>query len=353
MGNPLIDVQKFGQSIWYDNIRRGLITSGELYQMVEREGLLGVTSNPAIFTAAITGSNDYDQATRALVARGVGTAVEIYTRQLAGEDIQLAADVLYPVYVRTNRVDGYISFEVSPYLANDTKGTIEEARRLHKALSRENVLIKVPATPAGVPAIRQLISEGISVNVTLLFAVEAYEAVAEAYMSGLEGPTPTRAVTSARSPASPASSGQPHRLVDEVDSKLEKSACSTAPPDSERCLQEAQEHRRQGGHRQCENRLRPLQGAVRLRPLEGPARQKGHAAAAAVGQHQHEKPQVPQDDLRRRADRRGDGQHRSRRHVQGFPRVRQGPAEPVRELVREHRAGPRESWPPSPRSASP
>ena len=185
MANPLIEVQKFGQSIWYDNIRRGLITSGELQSMVDKDGLLGVTSNPAIFTAAITGSPDYDQPLKALVAQRVGTAVELYEK-LAIEDIQLAADVLYPVYLRTHRIDGYVSFEVSPYLANDTEATIQEARRLHGALNRENVLIKVPATPAGIPAIQTLISEGISVNVTLLFSVDAYREVARAYMAGLE-----------------------------------------------------------------------------------------------------------------------------------------------------------------------
>src|SRR5947208_10559986 len=115
MGNPILDVQKYGQSIWYDNIRSGLITSGEQYQMVERDGLLGVTSNPAIFTAAITGSPDYDQALKGLVGQGVGTAVDLYEK-LAIQDIQLAADILYPVYLRTKRVDGYVSFEVSPYL---------------------------------------------------------------------------------------------------------------------------------------------------------------------------------------------------------------------------------------------
>jgi transaldolase/glucose-6-phosphate isomerase len=185
MANPLIEVQKYGQSIWYDNIRRGLITSGQLQQMVESDGLLGVTSNPAIFEKALNGSTDYDPATQQLVKQGVGTAIEIYER-LAGEDIQTAADVLYPVYVRTGGRDGYVSFEVSPYLAHDTKATIEEARRLHATLGRQNVLIKVPATPEGIPAIQQLISGGISINVTLLFAVEAYEAVAKAYMAGLQ-----------------------------------------------------------------------------------------------------------------------------------------------------------------------
>ena len=185
MENPLVAVQKFGQSIWYDNIRRSLITSGELQGMVDHDGLLGVTSNPAIFEKALAGSTDYDQALKALVAQGVGTAQNIYER-LATEDIQLAADILFPVYVRTQARDGYVSFEVSPYLAHDTQGTLDEARRLRAMIGRDNVMIKVPATPAGVPAITQLISEGVNVNVTLLFAVETYEAVASAYMTGLE-----------------------------------------------------------------------------------------------------------------------------------------------------------------------
>ncbi len=185
MSNPLLEVQKYGQSIWYDNIRRGLITSGELQGMVEKDGLLGVTSNPAIFTAAITGSPDYDQPLKALVGQGGGNAMDLYEK-LAITDIQLACDVLYPVYVRTNRVDGYVSFEVSPYLAADAQATTKDARRLHKALGRENVLIKVPATPEGIPVIQTLISEGISVNVTLLFSLDAYEKVANAYMTGLE-----------------------------------------------------------------------------------------------------------------------------------------------------------------------
>ncbi|MFQ5932868.1 MAG: bifunctional transaldolase/phosoglucose isomerase, partial [Nitrospiraceae bacterium] len=132
------------------------------------------------------GSTDYDLAMKALVAQGVGTAQDIYER-LAIEDIQLAADVLYPVYLRTQGRDGYVSFEVSPYLAHKTQGTIEEARRLRAAVGRDNVMIKVPATPEGIPAIQQLISDGIHTNVTLLFAVETYEAVAQAYMKGLEG----------------------------------------------------------------------------------------------------------------------------------------------------------------------
>jgi transaldolase / glucose-6-phosphate isomerase len=185
MRNPIREVQKFGQSIWYDNIRRGLITSGELMAMVNGDGLLGVTSNPAIFEKALAGSADYDPAFRALVSKGVKDAQDLF-EQLAIQDIQLAADVLHPTYVSTQAVDGYVSLEVSPYLAHDTEGTLAEARRLWAEVARENVLIKVPATPAGIPAIRTLIGEGINVNVTLIFAVSAYEAVAEAYIAGLE-----------------------------------------------------------------------------------------------------------------------------------------------------------------------
>ncbi len=185
MENPLLEVHQLGQSIWYDNIRRSLITSGELRALVERDGVCGVTSNPAIFEKALSNSADYDGAMRALVEQGVGTSKDIYER-LAIQDIQMAADIFAPIYHATNRRDGYVSFEVSPHLAHDTRGTIEEARRLWSAVNRENLMIKVPATPAGVPAIAQLISEGTNINVTLLFAVEVYEAVATAYMAGLE-----------------------------------------------------------------------------------------------------------------------------------------------------------------------
>ena len=185
MSNSIREVQKHGQSIWYDNIRRGLITSGELVAMVDGDGILGITSNPAIFEKALAGSTDYDPALKALVSKGVRDAQELF-EQLAIQDIQLAADVLYPTYLSTNGGDGYVSLEVSPYLARDTQGTLVEARRLWSEVARSNVMIKVPATPEGIPAIRTLIGEGININVTLIFAVEAYEAVAEAYLSGLE-----------------------------------------------------------------------------------------------------------------------------------------------------------------------
>jgi transaldolase/glucose-6-phosphate isomerase len=183
--NSLLALQQYGQTVWLDYIRRSLITGGELQRLVDEDGLRGVTSNPAIFEKAITGSTDYTDALKALERRKELDAKSLY-ELLAIGDIQEAADVLRPVYEKTKRRDGFVSFEVSPYLARDTQDTIEEARRLWRAVARDNVMIKVPATPEGIPAIRQLISEGINVNVTLLFSREVYERVGEAYISGLE-----------------------------------------------------------------------------------------------------------------------------------------------------------------------
>jgi transaldolase/glucose-6-phosphate isomerase len=182
--NPLRALQVFGQSVWFDYIRRSLITSGELRRLIDEDGLRGVTSNPAIFEKAIAGSSDYKEIIEAPEARGLPPKT-LY-EQLAVRDIQDAADALRPVYEETLKHDGYVSLEVSPFLARDTAGTLNEARRLWNAVGRDNLMIKVPATPQGIPAIQELISEGINVNVTLLFAQEAYEQVAEAYIAGLE-----------------------------------------------------------------------------------------------------------------------------------------------------------------------
>ncbi len=185
MGNPLRDLATYGQAVWLDYIRRSLITSGDLRRLIEQDGLRGVTSNPAIFEKAIAGSTDYEAELKELGRRKDVDAKTVY-EAVALRDIQDAADLFRPLYAATGRRDGYVSLEVSPDLAHDTQGTLEEARRLWRALGRENVLIKVPATPAGIPAIETLIGEGINVNVTLLFARETYERVAEAYIAGLE-----------------------------------------------------------------------------------------------------------------------------------------------------------------------
>ncbi len=177
------ELYMLGQSIWYDNIERDLLDSGELQALID-EGISGVTSNPSIFQKAITGSNAYTESLRALAEEGKN-ALQIY-EALAIEDIQRAADLLYPVYEETEGKDGYISLEVNPTLAHDTEGTIAEARRLFASLGRPNAMIKVPATQAGIPAIATLIGEGININVTLLFANDNYEQVAGAYIDGLE-----------------------------------------------------------------------------------------------------------------------------------------------------------------------
>ncbi len=183
--NPLKDLLKFGQSVWLDYIRRDLLTSGELKRLIEEDGLRGMTSNPTIFEKAIAGGALYDDLLNSLRSR---TDLDAKGRFeiLAIRDIQDAADILRPVYDSSKRRDGYVSLEVSPYLARDTKGSLEEARRLWKAVGRENVMIKIPGTAEGLPAIQQALSEGININVTLLFAQDVYVKVAEAYIAGLE-----------------------------------------------------------------------------------------------------------------------------------------------------------------------
>ncbi|HUZ80430.1 MAG TPA: bifunctional transaldolase/phosoglucose isomerase [Thermoplasmata archaeon] len=182
---PLAALLAQGQSPWLDYIRRSLLTHGDLARMVNTDGITGVTINPTIFEKAIAGSTDYDAALRVLLAREPHlSAAELYER-LAIEDVTLAADILRPVYDRTKGADGFVSLEVAPGLAHNTPGTIAEARRLWASVHRPNLLIKVPATPEGIPAIQQLLSENINVNITLMFSLAHYEAVAQAYLAAL------------------------------------------------------------------------------------------------------------------------------------------------------------------------
>jgi len=168
--NSIQQSQQLGQAIWFDYIRRGMLKSGELQQLID-QGISGLTSNPTIFEKAIVGSSDYDEALLPLARTGKNIA-EIY-ESLAIEDIQSAVDLLRPIYDESNGIHGYASLEVNPLLADDTEGTIKEARRLFAALDRPNVMIKVPATPEGMPAVRQLISQGINVNVTHIFSLDS------------------------------------------------------------------------------------------------------------------------------------------------------------------------------------
>ncbi|CAN7624338.1 transaldolase [Phenylobacterium sp. LjRoot219] len=185
MTNPLLQLAQAGQSIWLDYLDREILESGELDRLITEDGLRGVTSNPTIFNKAITGGDAYDARIKALLAKGDAQPDALY-EQLAVADIQAAADHFRPAYDRLGGADGFASLEVSPKLADNSEGTIAEARQLWGAVNRPNLMIKVPGTKAGTPAIRQLVSEGINVNVTLLFGLQAYLDVAEVHMAGLE-----------------------------------------------------------------------------------------------------------------------------------------------------------------------
>jgi transaldolase len=182
--NPLVQLLSFGQSPWYDQMERSMLTSGKLKRLIAEDGLRGLTSNPTIFQKAISGSKDYQEQLLSVAKQG-GTVSDVY-QALVVQDIGDAADVFRGVYDSSHGADGFVSLEVSPLLAGDTKATVEEAKKLFKLLNRPNVMIKIPATPAGLPAIEEAIAAGLNVNVTLIFSVQVYEQVAEAYIKGLE-----------------------------------------------------------------------------------------------------------------------------------------------------------------------
>jgi transaldolase len=184
--NSLQQLHDAGQSIWLDNIRRSLITTGELDRLIAEDAITGITSNPSIFEKAIGGSSDYDETLNRLIrADGKKSAGELF-EALAVEDIQMACDKLRPVYDRTHGRDGYVSIEVSPHLVHDTRGTIAEAHRLHDEVNRPNVFVKIPGTDEGLPAIEQCLTDGVSINITLIFSLDYYEKVANAYLNALE-----------------------------------------------------------------------------------------------------------------------------------------------------------------------
>jgi transaldolase len=222
--NPLRRLEQFGQSIWLDYIRRQMITSGELKRLIDDDGLKGMTSNPAIFEKAIAGSADYDEAIAKLVGQNK-SVLDIY-HDLTVEDVQMAADTFRPLYDQVDGKDGYVSLEVNPHLARNTEGTIAEARQLWAAVNRPNIMIKVPGTPEGLPAITTLIGAGINVNVTLLFGLPRYDKVAEAYIAGLE-----ERVGKGQSPARVASVASffLSRIDVLLDPVLEKMAAAGSP----------------------------------------------------------------------------------------------------------------------------
>jgi transaldolase/glucose-6-phosphate isomerase len=226
--NPLKQLTAFGQSPWLDFVSRAAVKSGEITKMVAADGLRGVTSNPSIFEKAMGTGTDYDEQLKSLMADKVMSAGELY-ETLAIKDIQDVADQLKPVYDATKHLDGYVSLEVSPYLANDTEKTLVEARRLWKTVNRPNLMVKVPATEAGIPAIQTLIGEGININVTLLFSQDAYHRVADAYIAGIE--TLAKNGGNIASVASVASF-----FVSRIDTLMDKELAATGKPEAEKLM---------------------------------------------------------------------------------------------------------------------
>lgn len=184
MANPVLQIKTQGQSVWYDNIDRAQLASGAFKRLIDEDGIVGVTANPTIFEKSISGGHAYDEQITQLIREGKSTN-EIY-EALVIQDIRTVADLLRPIYDRTNGQDGYVSLEVSPELAHDTEGTLSEARRFWQIVARPNLMIKIPATPAGIPAIEQALTEGININITLIFSLDSYKAVADAYLNALE-----------------------------------------------------------------------------------------------------------------------------------------------------------------------
>lgn len=219
--NPLQQILRCGQSIWLDSISRDLINSGELQRLVTEDNLRGVTSNPTIFEQAIAHGNSYNDALRALLKADERQTDKALFEALAVADIRMATDILRPVYDATDGGDGYVSLEVSPHLAADTDATIAEAKRLWDAVQRPNLMIKIPATPAGIPAISQSIAAGINVNVTLMFSLQHYTDVAQAYIRGLGARAELSSGTANRWPVSVASFFV-SRIDSVVDPLLEK-----------------------------------------------------------------------------------------------------------------------------------
>ncbi len=219
--NPLKELLKYGQSIWLDYIRRNLITSGELQRLIGEDGLRGVTSNPAIFEKAIDGSADYDEAIRLKLSLDPRTEIGVLYETLVEHDVRMAADILRPIYDETGGGDGYVSLEVSPRLAHDTAATVAEAQRLWKAVDRPNIMIKVPTTREGIPAVEKLIAGGININITLMFSLSHYEAVAQAYLRGLEQCPDPRRVASVAS-----------FFVSRVDTVVDRALDAIAKPEA-------------------------------------------------------------------------------------------------------------------------
>ena len=307
--NRLVQLQDFDQSVWLDSISRGLVQSGQLQALVDNDGLRGMTSNPAIFEKAISGSDDYRDQLRALHAAGKSTT-EIY-EAVAITDIQSACDVLRPVYDASDGEHGLVSLEVSPELAFDTEGTIAEVRRLWQQVDRPNLMIKIPATDEGVPAVQQMLTEGHNVNITLMFSLTDYDNVAEAYISALE----------AR-----AAAGEPIDRIASVASFFVSRIDTLADELLEARVQagetRAQELMGSGGDRQREGCLPAFLGILQVRAIPQAGSARRARTARAVGEHQHEESGLLRRDVRGYPHRPAHGEYLAGRHHGRVPRSR-------------------------------
>ena len=274
--NPVKALENHGQAVWLDFLARGFVAKGDLKGLIETDGVKGVTSNPSIFEKAIGSSDEYDAPIGKALQRRDRPVADLF-EQLAVEDIQNAADVLRPVYDRLDGHDGFVSLEVSPYLAMDTKGTVAEARRLWKDVHRKNLMIKVPATPEGLPAIEQLIGQGISVNITLLFSQEVYRQVVEAYLKGLE-----KYVGKGGDPSHVASVAS--FFVSRIDTMVDKQLDEKIAQ-GQRSRREGTARRAEGQdrHRQRQDGLSGLQAPVRGRPLGEACRKRARSRSGCCG----------------------------------------------------------------------
>ncbi|MGY4306659.1 transaldolase [Bradyrhizobium sp. USDA 4369] len=319
--NPVKALEQHGQAVWLDFLARGFVAKGDLKRLIDEDGVKGVTSNPAIFEKAIGSSDEYDAPIAKALKGGDRSPTQLF-EAVAVEDIQNAADVLRPVYDSFDGNDGFVSLEVSPYLAMDAKGTIAEAEQLWKAVDRRNLMIKVPATEACLPAIQHLISRGISVNITLLFAQEVYRQVAEAYLAGLEayvadGGDPSHVASVASFFVS--------RIDSVVDKQLdEKIAQANDPTEKERLTALKGKIAIANAKMAYQDYKRLFSGA-RWERLAAKGAKPQRLLWASTGTKNKD---YSDSSLRRGTDRSQHRQHRAASDLGRLPRPRQGPRQP-------------------------
>ena len=342
--NRLLQLQRFGQSPWFDYISRPLIAGGGLKRMVDRDGLGGVTSNPSIFEKAIGSGKEYDREILELAHQGF-SAAQIFDR-LAIDDVRAACDVLAPVYLGTGGDDGFVSIEVSPKLAFDADATIAEAHRIFTAVDRPNVMIKIPGTKEGVPAVRACLEAGLNINITLLFSMSQYEAVAEAYMDALE--ERLRRNLTLRGTSSVASF-----FVSRVDTLgdrlLDERIAATEDVGERRRLEGLKGRAAVANSKLVYERFQAYLSVEAL-AAAGAGRRQG--PARPLGEHEHQERGVQGHDVRRRAHRRAHREHAAREHLARVPRARdrgahgrQAPRRRAPRAARARRGGDRHGAP--------